>query len=289
MPLSGLLGSLASCFSPSLPENLLRPTTLYRNDNIDLPKLRKLINEGKLVPIFVGAEEAVGSTPEAKAYIPIVMKLLKKKKYDVSKLGDFFQQPDWLEPCPICFLASNKQHLVFKLPLHQLGLCHTVCPLSCHLCSTIPCSTPRAAAESACAPSASCRCVQAACVWTGSRAACSAAAGNLAVLPELGLEDVLSHAARPLAGPERHSAAFSTDMPLLQAARLHGQGRVVSMVAWSGLAPVSPLHCMPAGCAARMHARSSWAQRRWRRGRRSGLRSRRSSKHAYGSERWVCR
>ena len=90
--LRALTGSL-------VPEPLCRPTHLYKNTaNVDLKKLKKLIQDGKLVPCFLGAEEAQPTgSEEQRSHCAIVHKLLKKKKQDAGSRA--WEQE--LEACPI--------------------------------------------------------------------------------------------------------------------------------------------------------------------------------------------
>eukprot|EP00798_Chlamydomonas_sp_ICE-L_P030042 gene30042-35016_t len=80
-----------------IPEEYSRPN-LYgaANDKVDLKRLKRLIQEGSLVPCFPGAEEPT-QLPEMKAQRALVLKILRVKKAE-EPLGD------GLEECPICFL-----------------------------------------------------------------------------------------------------------------------------------------------------------------------------------------
>ncbi|KAL6756525.1 hypothetical protein V8C86DRAFT_68161 [Haematococcus lacustris] len=101
LSISGLALRLADGLRPGVPEHLCRPSGLYRNNQIDLRKLRALIREGKLVPCFPGAEEAIVSRTEQTAALPVVQRLLRRKKQCTSNLAEALV--DW-EPCAICFL-----------------------------------------------------------------------------------------------------------------------------------------------------------------------------------------
>lgn len=81
-----------------VPEPLCRPTNLYKNENIDLRKLRRLIQCGSLSPCWKGLDE-VQLLADHKGVQTIVYRLLKRKHYDLAGL-----QAAEYEACPICFL-----------------------------------------------------------------------------------------------------------------------------------------------------------------------------------------
>ncbi|KAL6746802.1 hypothetical protein V8C86DRAFT_1440788 [Haematococcus lacustris] len=93
---------LADIIQPDIPDSLCEPRGLYRlKENVNLRKLRGLIRNGTLVPCFPGAEEATVSDLEQQNVLPIVERLLKRKKQCVHNLAEVLAE--W-ESCAICFL-----------------------------------------------------------------------------------------------------------------------------------------------------------------------------------------
>jgi hypothetical protein len=96
-PLGARLEEIAT---GGVPEPLCKPTKLYRNNQVDLRKLRVLIKQGKLVPCFPGSEASVPDRENLSHHV-VVSRLLKRKRQDIKNLSQ--QLAEW-EECPICCL-----------------------------------------------------------------------------------------------------------------------------------------------------------------------------------------
>jgi hypothetical protein len=138
---AGIMAWLLRCCCPPLvPEEYCRPGTLYSNPRVerrvDLRKLYKLIQQGKLAPLFPGGEDVEQPHPEHEAHLGIVQRVVKKchpqtqssvgnpdaalgsgmKGAAAAGVGSSCQHQ--LEACPICTLtypALNRSRCCGKL------------------------------------------------------------------------------------------------------------------------------------------------------------------------------
>ncbi|GAX81168.1 hypothetical protein CEUSTIGMA_g8601.t1 [Chlamydomonas eustigma] len=83
--------------NPRVPEQYTKPSGLYGGeDKLDLKKLKRCIQEGKLAPCFPGCEEPAFTDEYKVLVLPIVRKLLKARGQQSSQ--------ERLEECPICMM-----------------------------------------------------------------------------------------------------------------------------------------------------------------------------------------
>ncbi len=101
-----MFSCLSGLFGPTVPEHFCVPgDTLYKHERVDHAKLRKLIQEGKLCPLFPGAEDAHPPPPGHDVYVAVLTKVLRqKKKLETSAAQVNQALSAEYEACPICFL-----------------------------------------------------------------------------------------------------------------------------------------------------------------------------------------